>query len=48
VIERRSLGADPQLAGSGSALGPTTCKADIWSDGGTLTEDFNSAHGGRV
>ena len=48
VIKRRSLGADPQLAGSGSALGSTTCKADIWGDGGSLTEDFDGAHGGRV
>jgi hypothetical protein len=48
VIESRSLGADPQLAGSGSALGSPTCKADIWCDGGSLTEDFNGAHGGRV
>ena len=48
MIERRSLGADTHLAGSGSALRSTTCKADIWSDGGSLTEDFNGAHGGRV
>ena len=48
VIERGSLGADTHLAGSGSALRSTACKADIWGDGGSLTEDFNSAHGARV